>query len=158
MYLHDLLDSIIASGEVERLEHHRPQTEISRVADQIATYLEPLAALLPVPGDTPLDINKDEVTTNKFRNAWFNFVIHGYHLGGPIVKRNFSFLLTIAYNSPPLASEFPANNKELSLEMNTILRRGSSNENIKQQKQQITEYFNTNIVQYRTTSSSKIMF
>ncbi|CAI1595660.1 hypothetical protein SEUBUCD650_0L03510 [Saccharomyces eubayanus] len=158
IYLHDLLDSIISSGEVERLEHHRPQTEISRVADQIATYLKPLAALLPDPGKNPIDISKDEASTNKFRNAWFNFVIHGYHLNAPIVKENFSALLTIASNSPPLASEFPANNKELSLEMNTILRRGSSNENIKQQKQQITEYFNTNIVQYRTTSSSKIMF
>ena len=42
--------------------------------------------------------------------------------------------------------------------MNTILRRGSSNSNIKQQKQLISEYLNTNAVQARTLSNTKIMF
>lgn len=158
MHLRDLLENIISCGEVERLEHHRPHTEISRVAEQIASYLSPLAALLPNPDSEPLQIDDDEVTTNLFRNVWFNMVIHGFCYNSELVNNNYNFLLTIAYNSPPLASDFPSNNKEMSLEMNTILRRGSSNANIKQQKQAIVEYLNVNAVQSRTVSASKVMF
>lgn len=158
LHLADLLDTIISSGDVDRPEHHRPHTEISRVANQIASYLEPLAALLPKPGQTPINISEDESTTTMFRNVWFNMTIHGFYYGSELVKTNYNNLLTIAYNSPPLASDFPANNKETSLEMNTILRRGSSNANVKQQKQLVMEYLNKNAVQARTLSSSKIMF
>ncbi|KAG0669313.1 phosphatidylinositol-4- kinase [Maudiozyma exigua] len=158
MYLSDLLDSIVSSGDVEKPEHHRPHTEISRVADQIAGYLSPLATLLPRPGKTPIDLSKDEYLTNMFRNVWFNMAVHGFFYDSEIVKTNYNFLSTIAYNSPPLASNFPANNKEMSLDMNTILRRGSSNSNIKQQKQIVSRYLNANAVQQRTFSSSKVMF
>ena len=158
MYLIDLLDSIISSGEVEKPEHHRPHTEISRVADQITGYLKPLATLLPKPGKTPIDLRTDEALTNMFRNVWFNMVVHGFFYDSEIVKVNYDALSTIAFNSPPLASNFPANNKEMSLDMNTILRRGSSNSNIKQQKQIISRYLNANAVQQRTFSNSKVMF
>ncbi|CCD24604.1 1-phosphatidylinositol 4-kinase STT4 NDAI_0D02900 [Naumovozyma dairenensis CBS 421] len=158
IYLRDLLETIISCGEVEKLEHHRPHTEISRVAEQISSYLGPLAALLPKPGEKPLDLSQDEQTTNMLRNVWFNMVIHGFHYKSKLVNKYKIQLLTIAYNSPPLASDFPANNKEMSLEMNTILRRGSSNANVKEQKQAIVDYFNVNAVQSRTISLSKIMF
>ncbi|SMN20386.1 similar to Saccharomyces cerevisiae YLR305C STT4 Phosphatidylinositol-4-kinase that functions in the Pkc1p protein kinase pathway [Maudiozyma saulgeensis] len=158
MYLIDLLDSIISSGEVEKPEHHRPHTEISLVADQIAGYLRPLATLLPKPGKKPINLSTDEALTNMFRNVWFNMVVHGFFYDSDIVKTNYDALLTIAFNSPPLASNFPANNKEMSLDMNTILRRGSSNSNIKQQKQIISRYMNANAVQQRAFSNSKVMF
>lgn len=158
MYLTYLLDSIIACGDVEKPEHHRPHTEISRVADQISDYLKPLASLLPSPGKVAIDLMKDETLTNMFRNVWFNMAVHGFYTDSEIVKTHYDSLLTIAYNSPPLASDFPANNKEMSLDMNTILRRGSSNANIKQQKQIVSKYLNANAVQQRTFSSSKVMF
>ncbi|CCF58901.1 hypothetical protein KAFR_0F03050 [Kazachstania africana CBS 2517] len=157
-HLSGLLESIIASGEVDRLDHHRPHMEISRVAEQIIPYLPPLASLLPQPGSTPLDLSCDEEITNLFRNMWFNLVIHGFYYNSDLVKENFNNLVIIAYNSPPLASDFPANNKEMSLEMNTVLSRGTSNSNVKAQKQLVQEYLNINAVQSRTTSNSKIMF
>ena len=158
LYLLELLDSIISSGEVENSEHPRSHSEISHVADQIALQLVPLASLLPNIGEAPLDIAQDETLTNKFRNVWFNMAVHGYYYDSDIVKQNYEHLKIIAYNSPPLASEFPINNKEMSLDMNTILRRKSSSVNMKKQKQVTSEYLNVNTVQSRSISNSKIMF
>lgn len=158
LQLNDILDSIIATGEVENLEHHRPHTEISHIAEQIASQLGILAALLPKMEDNPIDISKDEILTTKFRNIWFNMAVHGYYMESEIVKGNYDYLMIIAHNSPPLASDFPVNNKEMSLEMNTVLRRGSSNSIVKQQKQVVFSYLNLNAVQARSMSTSKIMF
>lgn len=158
LYLLDLLDSIISSGEVENSEHHRSHSEISYVADQIALQLVPLASMLPKCGEMPLDISHDETLTNKFRNMWFNMAVHGYYYDSDIVKQNYTHLKIIACNSPPLASEFPINNKEMSLDMNTILRRKSSTANLKKQKQVVLQYLNVNAVQSRSISDSKIMF
>lgn len=158
IYLRNLLDTIISKGEVDKLEHHRSHSEISQVAEQIATYLKPLAALLPSPGSTPLDLSLDETTTNMFRNIWFNMVVHGFHATSELAVKNHSYLKTIAYNSPPLASDFPANNRETSLEMNTILRRGSSNHNVREQKHAINGYLPANSMASRTLSTPKVMF
>lgn len=158
LYLHDILESIISSGDVERSDHHRTQLEITRVADQIVKYLKPLAELLPDLGSDPLDMSNDAKTTIMFRNIWFNMVIHGFYYESDLVKANHESFLRIAFNSPPLTSDFPVNNKEISVDMNSILRRSSSSANIKQQRQSVSEYFNTNLVQSRTISTTKIMF
>lgn len=158
LYLHDLLESITSSGDVERSDHHRTQSEITRVADQIVIYLKPLAALLPPISQKPLDLSTDAKTTTMFRNIWFNMVIHGFYFESDIVKINYNQLQRIAINSPPLTSDFPSNNKELSIDLNSILRRSSSSANIKQQRQSISEYLNSNIVQARTVSTPKVMF
>ncbi|SCU78699.1 LAME_0A05402g1_1 [Lachancea meyersii CBS 8951] len=158
VYLGYLLDAIVARGDVDRSEHHRSHSEISEVAGQIAIYLKPLAALLPKPGDKPLNLDHDETLTNTFRNVWFNAVVHGFHGEAPLTKEHLDELRIIAYNSPPLASDFPSVNRETSLEMNTILRRGSSNHNIKEQKNTLSGYLPINSVQARTLSTSKVMF
>lgn len=158
LHLHSLLDMLIATGEVEKLEHHRSQKEIKSVANQISSYLEPLAAALPGLDQKPLDISQDVKATNAFRNVWFNMVVHGFNRDSEITKRNLEFLKIIAHNSPPLASNFPSNNKEMSFEMNTILCRGSSNENIKAQKHLVIDYAKGNVLQAKTISVSKLMF
>ncbi|AMD22605.1 HHL165Wp [Eremothecium sinecaudum] len=158
LYLRELLEVIIARGEVEKLEHHRPHSEISQVAEQIALYLRPLAALLPEPGEPPLDLSNDVVTTNLYRNIWFNMVVHGFHGGSRLTELYYKELRVIAYNSPPLTSDFPANNRETSVDMNTILRRGSSNHNVKEQKHRLADHLNINAVVARTISIPKVMF
>ncbi|SCU83109.1 LADA_0C09648g1_1 [Lachancea dasiensis] len=158
LYLRYLLDAIVARGDVDRSEHHRSHSEISEVANQIAFYLRPLSGLLPKPGSTPIDLTHDDELTNKFRNVWFNAVVHGFHGEAPLFKKFHEELLTISYNSPPLASDFPVNNRETSLEMNTILRRGSSNHNLKDQKHLIADFLSISLVQARTLSTSKVMF
>ncbi|SCU90320.1 LANO_0D08328g1_1 [Lachancea nothofagi CBS 11611] len=158
IYLDYLLDSIVARGDVDRSEHHRSHTEISEVAEQIALYLKPLAALLPKPGSKPISLMHDEALTNTFRNVWYNAAVHGFHGEAPLSRKHHKELSIIAYNSPPLASDFPAVNRETSLEMNTILRRGSSNHNLKEQKHILSDFLSISSVQARTLSSSKIMF
>ncbi|CCK72077.1 1-phosphatidylinositol 4-kinase STT4 KNAG_0I02930 [Huiozyma naganishii CBS 8797] len=158
IHLNDILDTLIDSGEVEKLEHHRSHQEISRVADQMAFHLLSLAALLPKPGEKPFDLSTNETLTNKFRNVWFNMVVHGFFYGSDTVSANLTSLLTLAYNSPPLASGFPTNNKEMSLEMNTVLRRGSSTSNMKQQRNLVSVYLNAIALKAKTVSSSKVLF
>ncbi|AQZ12344.1 STT4 (YLR305C) [Zygosaccharomyces parabailii] len=158
MMLRDLLDLIAACGEGEKSDHHRADTEITQFAEQIAIYLSPLAALMPKPGFPPLNLTSDEATTISFRNIWFNMVVHGFHYDSEIVKKHYSSLVVIAYNTPPLASDFPPTKREVSLEMNTILRRSSSSSNIKQQKHAISQFLQSSSVQNRNLSTSKIMF
>ena len=160
-YLRSILDIIVSRGDVEKLEHHRSHHEISKVAEQIAFFLKPLALLLPVPGEdvSIRDIlGKDAVTTSAFRNIWFNMVIHGFHIKSDMALKFRRELEIIAYNSPPLVSDFPSNNKETTLEMNTILRRGSSNHNVKAQKSSIQHILSSNVIATRTISTTKIMF
>lgn len=156
--LADLLDSITACGEVEKSDHHRPDKEISRFAEEIAAYLRPLAAILPKPGDKSLPIDGDATLIRSIRNIWFNMVIHGFRYDSELVRKHYHSLLTIAYNSPALASDFPSSNKEVSLDMNAVLRRDSSSAIHKQQKQSIAGYLSANPVQARTLSTPKIMF
>ncbi|CAK9681436.1 unnamed protein product [Candida parapsilosis] len=155
VYLHELLQSIISKGDVQQLEHHRSHNEISEVGDQIAIYLKPLAELLPDVhlGQEPLKIEKTE-TINLFRNIWFNMVVHGYNLNSKNTKVFKDELERIAYNSPPLASERSWDRTETSIELNTVLRRGSSNHNIKDHKTFLGDIFEV----HRTMSYPKLMF
>ena len=155
VYLHELLQAIISKGDVQQLEHHRSHNEISEVGDQIAVYLKPLAALLPNVrlGEAPLEI-KSTVTINLFRNIWFNMVVHGYNINSKNTKTFRDELERIAYNSPPLASELSWDRTETSIELNTVLRRGSSNHNIKDHRHYLGAIFEV----HRTLSYPKLMF
>lgn len=155
VYLHELLQAIISKGDVQQLEHHRSHNEISEVGDQIAVYLKPLAALLPDVrlGEKPLEI-KSTVTINLFRNIWFNMVVHGYNINSKNTKAFRDELERIAYNSPPLASELSWDRTETSIELNTVLRRGSSNHNIKDHRHYLGDIFEV----HRTMSYPKLMF
>lgn len=156
--LMSLLEGITACGEVGQSDHHRPEREISHSAEEIAAYLPSLAALLPSPGTKALQFEEDEVLIRSFRDIWFNMIIHGFRYDSELLRENYDSLLTIAYSSPALASEFPSSNKEVSLDMNAVLRRDSSSTIHKQQKQTINQYLSTNPVQARTLSTPKIMF
>lgn len=158
VYLHELLQAIISKGDVQVLEHHRSHNEIINIGDQIGIHLLPLMTLLPDPhvGEDPLDI-KDPLTVNLFRNIWFNMVIHGYFLKSKSTNRYRLELEKIAYNTPPLASE-PSFDREgvaeTSLELNTVLRRGSSNHNIRDHKNVVFEI----VPIHRNLSYPNLMF
>lgn len=155
VYLQEILSGIIGRGDVQVLEHHRSHNEISEIGDQIAIYLKPLAELLPnvYADEKPLDI-RDTKTINLFRNIWFNMVVHGYSTDSRNVKQYAHELERIAYNTPPLASELSWDRTETSLELNTVLRRGSSNHNVKDHRTILNETFEVP----RTLSYSKLMF
>lgn len=155
VYLHSLLHAIISKGDVQELEHHRSHSEISSVGEVIGTYLKPLAHLLPDPNieDVPLLLDDTE-TINLFRNIWFNMVVHGYSINSSSAKAYGPELKRIAFNSPPLASKHSWDGTETSLELNTVLRRGSSNHNVKDHKHILGDVFEV----HRTMSYPKMMF
>jgi phosphatidylinositol 4-kinase len=155
VYLKELCLAIISRGDVQQLEHHRSHVEINEVGEQISIYLRPLAELLPnvYAGEKPLKIT-DTTIINLYRNIWFNMVVHGYSINTEIARIHSKDLERIAYNSPPLASELSWDRTETSLELNTVLRRGSSNHNVKDHKHIVGDIFEV----HRTMSYPKLMF
>ncbi|GMM39044.1 1-phosphatidylinositol 4-kinase [Saccharomycopsis crataegensis] len=105
----------------------------------------------------------DEVSVGLFRNLWFNMVVHGMNIDllpllvpslsssiempkaskgkkamSPTASatqwKSIKYLKIIAFNSPPLASKLSWSHNENLLELNTVLRRGSSHSNVRFQK------------------------
>ncbi|ODV60802.1 1-phosphatidylinositol 4-kinase STT4 ASCRUDRAFT_58515 [Ascoidea rubescens DSM 1968] len=162
-YMHELLNQIIIKGDVENFNQHRSHGEISEIGKEISLYLKPLAVLLPSPSpsnkESPLAIDYfDQKTTDLFRNIWFNMVVHGYFINAKITKNFERELKIIAYNSPPLACESFYQNNETSLDLNTVLRRGSSHHNVKDQKDNIEDFVDINSFEMKTISYPKLMF
>lgn len=155
VYLSELLSAIVSKGDVQVLDHHRSHGEISAIGDQISLYLKPLAALLPDvhKGEKPVNISDNKIV-ELFRNIWFNMVVHGYSINSTHGKTFSAELEKIAYNTPPLASVVSWNRTETSLELNTVLKRGSSNHNVKDHRHIVGDVFEIS----RTTSHSKLMF
>lgn len=154
-YLKEILTAIISKGDVQVLDHHRSHNEISAIGDQISIYLKPLADLLPDAhkGEKPLK-NLENHIADLFRNIWFNMVVHGYSINSTNAKTHANELERIAYNTPPLASELSWSRNETSLELNTVLKRGSSNHNVKDHRHIVGDIFEVP----RSMSYSKLMF
>lgn len=157
VYLKELLGAIVSQGEVQQLEHHRSHSEISEIGEHISIYLKPLAQLLPdtVKGAPKLKWDYSKVgIVRLFRDAWFNMVVHGYSVNTGIAKLHLADLERMALNSPPLALELLWDRTETSLELNTVLRKGSSNHNLKDHKAIIGKIFDVP----RTMLYAKLMF
>lgn len=156
-YLRELLSSIVGKGDVKEFEHHRSHTEISATGDEIATLIPPLAELLANHPEPPYAASDSEIY-DLFRNSWFNMVVHGFSKNSPWIKRNFEYMRVIARSTPPLVSEVSANKTESELDLNTVLRRGSSNHNVKNQRSIIGGIFSTKNLEFRMLPYPKLMF
>ncbi|ODV75656.1 1-phosphatidylinositol 4-kinase STT4 CYBJADRAFT_166362 [Cyberlindnera jadinii NRRL Y-1542] len=154
VYLNEMLNNVVSRGDVRKTDH-RSQGEISEIAKQISYLIKPIAQLLPV--DSKLS-NLDDTTLVLFQNFWFNVVVHGYNETSELTKKYQTELEIIALNSPPLASDLKSVRAETSFELNTVLRRGSSNHNVKDQKHIISGISNINSLEKRTLSYTKLMF
>jgi phosphatidylinositol 4-kinase len=157
VYLKDLLLAIVAKGDVQELEHHRPHTEISATAEEIARLIPPLAELLPKAPAKPYE-TKDMSIISLFRNAWFNMVVHGFAKNSSLTVALQYHLEIIARSTPPLVSEVSSNKTESELELNTVLRRGSSNHNVSNQKAIMGNIFSLHNFEFRTVPYPKLMF
>ncbi|OBA19500.1 hypothetical protein METBIDRAFT_73588 [Metschnikowia bicuspidata var. bicuspidata NRRL YB-4993] len=155
VYLAETLFAIISHGEVQELDQHRSHSEISAIGVHISLHLKPLAQLLPDvhKGQKPLHVSDNRILY-LFRNIWFNMVVHGYSQDSVHAQTYSRELEQIAYSTPPLASELSWNRTETSLELNTVLKRGSLNHNVKDHKHIVSEVFEIP----RAMSYSKLMF
>ena len=125
IYLKGLLLQIISKGDIDDLEHHRSNQLVTESAREIILFLKPLSNLLPNINEKPR-IPTDKETIRRFQDAWFNLTVHGFAYNSSLYKECLPELLRIAHSTPPLASEYTWNRTETSIEMNTILRRGTS--------------------------------
>ncbi len=158
IYLAELLNNIKSKGDAQVSEHHRSHVEISTVANEIAVYLKPLSSLLPSTNEAPLKI-KNSTLVSLFADIWYNMVIHGYSISTKICKEYLPELERIAWNSPPLVSEMSSTRTETSLELNTVLRRGSSNHNVRDQRTIMGATFDdSSLFELKTMSRPKLMF
>lgn len=156
-YLHEVLEAIVSRGEVQQLEHHRSHNEISEVGEEIAIFLRPLAAVLPdtTKGEARLKWEHSQVeVVRSFRDAWFNMVVHGFLVQSLVARIHARELERIALLLPPLALELSWDRTETSLELNTVLRKGLSNTNMKEHKRIIGDIFEVP----RTMLYAKLMF
>ncbi|CCH41494.1 phosphatidylinositol 4-kinase [Wickerhamomyces ciferrii] len=156
VYLYELLNNVVSRGDIQTGDHHRPHGEIAEVAKEISNFFKPIAALLPK--NKALDLKDDIELVNSFKNFWFNLVVHGFSESSTLTEEHKKELEIIALSTPPLASELPRLHTETSFELNAVLRRGSSNHNVKDQKHIIGGISNTNPLELRTLSYSKLMF
>lgn len=155
VYMSEILQAIIGHGDVQVLDHHRSHSEISAIGVRIASYLKPLADLLPdFRIEEPPLVIEDGHILFLFRNIWFNMVVHGFSINSTYAQTHAKELERIAYSTPPLASELSWNRTETSLELNTVLKRGSSNHNVKDHKHIVGDIFEVP----RAISYSKLMF
>lgn len=152
IFLLELLNAIISKGgDTTEDSHHRSHGEISAVAADIELYFRPLSRLLPSPFERQAAVVFEAGDLVKaFRDVWFNMAIHGMNIGvvSSYIAKTLDVpkkttytpsaaylhqLKILAYNTPPLTGRLASSNENL-LELNTVLRRGSSNSNIKFQK------------------------
>lgn len=154
VYLKSLLQTIVSKGDLQNIDrHYRSHTEVSATAREISYFLPPLAELLPKQTECVYETS-DWQMTSLFRNAWFNMVVHGYSRSSEWATKYEEELKIFARNTPPLVSEASANMVESELELNTVLRRGSSHHTVNDQKAMMTGVMNIK----NNLSYPKLMF
>jgi phosphatidylinositol 4-kinase len=150
------LTAIVSKGDTQTLEQHRSHIEVSATAKEIAAYLPVLSALLPKSPEPPYETNDWEMIS-LFRNAWFNMVVHEFSKNSEWTEQRRLDLEVLARSTPPLVSETSANKVESELDLNTVIRRGSSHFNVNNQKRMMQHIYSHRF-EATSISYSKLMF
>ncbi|KFA64117.1 hypothetical protein S40285_00875 [Stachybotrys chlorohalonatus IBT 40285] len=156
IYWEYLLDNIISLGDAHSPGHTK-DSDVQLAAQEIAEHLQPLAVLMSSNdlATHPLD---NEETYSLLRDAWFNIVVHGFMTSTDRGKKYLKELRIIAIHSPPLVAEQRSEQVESDIELNTVLRRGNSNERETLQKKQLGELIPSKAGDIRSLSYRKVIF
>jgi phosphatidylinositol 4-kinase len=137
IYLTHLLDTIVSKGDArEKKSGHHRDTELA--AEEISQLLSPLATLLSRNAGSSEPVDADDAVITLQRDAWFNIVVHGFDLTSDLGKKYRHELMTLAKYSRPLITEEREGLSESDIELNTVLRRGKSPEQLADQKRRLT--------------------
>lgn len=145
LYLHEILSTIVALGDMDDISSHRSNTDVHLAATKIALLLKPLAYLFPDINEES-NIPKSREIISLFKDAWSNLAVHGFAYKSLLTQKYLTCLRRIAHSSPALASESSWNRTETSIEMNTILRRGTSKGTEKLHKDILSPIMNVNLL------------
>lgn len=83
------------------------------------------------------DFENQGVLRSLSRDAWFNLIAHDFILNSPREKLCHADLQTLAWHTPPLIDMDRADTQESGVDLNTVLRRGMSQQHAVQLKAQL---------------------
>ncbi|KAJ4272179.1 phosphatidylinositol-4- kinase [Fusarium torreyae] len=156
IYFEHLLDSIIGLGDVQSSGHTK-ESDVQMAAKEIAELLHPLAIFMSSNDFASEPITDDE-TYSLLRDAWFNIVVHGFTTNTDRGKQYMRELRMIAIHSPPLVAEQRGEQVESDIELNTVLRRGMSNDRESLQKKLLSDLVPSKANDIRGLSYRKVIF
>ncbi|RAH69024.1 1-phosphatidylinositol 4-kinase STT4 [Aspergillus aculeatinus CBS 121060] len=161
IYLIHLLEGVVNKGAATDIDHDH-QKEILLAPDDIGPFLKPLALLVSSGNDLTKNSRSemcyDQDVLALFRDAWFNIAIHGITLNSAVAQHHCEELRVLARHSPPLVSEDRMDMLESDVELNTMLRRGSSQQRILDQKRKLMLELPGREVEVKRLSYPRVIF
>ena len=130
-YLTHLLELGVSSGDTagERT------VDISLATETIAQLLRPLAVLASNDPENKPEFRDEDELLHLSRDAWFNLVVHGFTLNSHATNEHAEELQLLAQYSLPLVDEDRVNLPESGIDLNTVLKRGASQQRTLEQQQ-----------------------
>ncbi|KAL6357881.1 hypothetical protein LRP88_08058 [Fusarium phalaenopsidis] len=156
IYLEHLLDSIIGLGDAHSTSHAK-ESDVQMAAKEIAELLHPLATFM-ASNDFASEPVTDDETYSLLRDAWFNIVVHGFTTNTDRGKQYLNELRIIAIHSPPLVADQRGEQVESDIELNTVLRRGFSNDRESLQKKLLSDLVPSKANEIKSLSYRKVIF
>ncbi|KAF6814556.1 phosphatidylinositol 3-kinase 3 [Colletotrichum sojae] len=156
IYWEHLLESIISMGDVHQ-SNHTKEADVQLAAREIAELLHPLAVFMST-NDLAFNSITDDESHSMIRDAWFNIVVHGFTTQTDMGKRYLNELRVMAVHSPPLVAEQRGEQIESDIELNTVLRRGMSNDREAIQKRHLVELVPNKAAEIKSLSYRKVIF
>ena len=121
-YLRHFLETCVSSGDTagERI------ADSALTAKVIAQLFGPMAVLASHDQQTVPQLESEEELSQLTRDAWFNIVVHGFTLDSPASRPYIRELQILAKRTLPLIDENRVDIPESGIDLDTVLRRGSS--------------------------------
>lgn len=156
IYLEDILEAIISKGDVHQAQSTR-EADVEMAARDIGQLLQPLAILMST-NNFISDDTIGEETLSLFRDAWFNIAVHGFATNTDRGKKYLNELRIMAIHSRPLVGEQKGEQIESDIELNSVLRRGMSNDHEAAQKKRLCQLLPAKTSDIRSLSYRKVIF
>ena len=157
LYLTLLLDAIVSTGDSHDGKHDKNRNA-QLAAEEIAQMLPSLATLLEANASWYSERKTPEHIISLQRDAWFNIVVHGISTYSELGKQNIAVLETLARYSRPLVAEARADQLESDIDLNTVLKRGKTQEHVIEQKRRLLESLPSNENDIRALSYGEVVF
>ncbi|KAF7878887.1 hypothetical protein EAF04_000090 [Stromatinia cepivora] len=156
IYLENLLEDIISKGDVHQ-GHSTREGDVEAAAKEIAQLLQPLAVFFST-NNMVSDNDLSEEMLSLVRDAWFNIVVHGFTTNTERGQLYLKELRILAIHSKPLVAEQRGEQVESDIELNTVLRRGISQDHETTQKKRLTAFLPSRAREINALSYRKVIF
>ncbi|QSZ35332.1 hypothetical protein DSL72_008202 [Monilinia vaccinii-corymbosi] len=155
IYLENLLEDIISRGDVHQGQNTR-EADVESAAKEIAQLLQPLAVFFST--NNMVSNSLSEEILSLIRDAWFNIVVHGFTTNSERGQAYLKELRVLALHSKPLVAEQRGEQVESDIELNTVLRRGISQDHEATQKRRLTALLPSRAREIGGLSYRKVIF